>query len=88
VPVNEQYLLAKQNAAAAFNATYNAYKDAWFQQEFAKQTARIYCNLSLTKQNLTEVLYKTGKTKRVQYGTDAMKILQLDYLNNQNFEFK
>ena len=86
--VNDKLADAKLQAMAAWNATYKAYKNDWFNVEFTKQNAATYCNLVLTTKKVYEMLHNRGKTKKLDYGIDHMKVLQLDYVNNSNFEFK
>lgn len=86
--VNDKLLEHKIQALPAWNAVWNTYKEQWFQLELTKQNAVIYCSLSMLRSKFTEQLFRYGKTKRLDYGTDHNKVVQLDYFNNSNFEFK
>ena len=72
---------------AAWNATYRAYKQDWFNAEFTKQNAMTFCTLQSNKRFI-ELTCKLAKHKKFDYGLDHMKVLQLDYINNANFDFK
>lgn len=85
--VNDKLQDAKRNAMPAWCATYNAYKADWFNVEFSKQNASTFCILTLTAKRLNETVCKLGKVRRLDYGLDFMKVLQLDYINNGNFNF-
>lgn len=84
--VNDKLLDIKNNALPAWIATYYAYN--WQQLDLTKQNALTYCNLSVQPKKVVEALFNKGRSKRVDYGVDYAKVLQLDYLNNANFDFK
>ena len=86
--VNDKAIEGKIAALPAWNATYQTYKEAWNLVEFTKQNASTFCTMSIVKENFTEQLFKAGKIKHFNYGKDFRTLLNLDYINYLNFDFK
>jgi hypothetical protein len=85
--VNDKLVNAKIDAMAAWNATYNTYKKLWFNTEFTKQNAQIFCSLDIIKDKFVEAVCRQGKVHKIDYRQNHMQVLMLDYVNNANFDF-
>jgi hypothetical protein len=83
--VNETLIKSKQMSELAWQCTYQAYKGIWLEMSLTKLSKNTVCNMSVKSGRLLETVHQKGRTKTVNFGTDIVKVMQLDYFNNLNF---
>lgn len=84
---NGPLLQKKLSADLAWHVTYACMKQAIDNAAFNKQVGYSLCSMHSADSHFTETLYCNGVTKTVDWGIDRAKMLQLDYINNLNFQF-
>lgn len=83
--------IAKADAKLAWFHTYAAYAKQWYKPAFIKQAKYIYCSLTVnnakSELSIDEQLTFKGRNRKICFGNDINKVIELDYFNSANVQF-